>query len=75
MMNNAMSGLGIPASPVERFDNGGLLRAKMPAVLVEAVFLTNPAEARALQDGTRTREIAEALVAGIISWPGLVRAG
>ncbi len=75
MMNNAMSGLGIPTSPVERFDNGGLLRAKMPAVLVEAVFLTNPAEARALQDGTRTREIAEALVAGIVSWPGLARAG
>ncbi len=74
-MNNALIALGIPVSPVERFDNGGLLRAKMPSVLVEAVFLSNPAEAAALQTDDRTRAIAEAIAAGIVAWPGLDRTG
>jgi N-acetylmuramoyl-L-alanine amidase len=75
IMNNALMALGIPVSPVERFDNGGLLRAKMPSVLVEAVFLSNPAEATALRTEDRARAIAEAIVAGIVTWPGLDPAG
>lgn len=75
IMNNALMSLGIPVSPVERFDNGGLLRAKMPSVLVEAVFLSNPAEATALRTGDRTRAIAEAIAVGIAAWPGLDRTG
>jgi N-acetylmuramoyl-L-alanine amidase len=69
IMNNALVALGIPVSPVERFDNGGLLRARMPSVLVEAVFLSNPDEAKALENGDRTREIAAAIASGIVAWP------
>ena len=75
IMKAALTALGIPVSPVERFDNGGLLRAKMPSVLVEAAFLSNPAEAAALQTGDRIRAIAVAIAAGIAAWPGLDRAG
>ena len=75
IMNNALMSLGIPVSPVERFDNGGLLRAKMPSVLVEAAFLSHPAEATALQTESRTRAIAGAIVAGIVAWPGLTPPG
>jgi N-acetylmuramoyl-L-alanine amidase len=68
VMNDALGGLGIPLSAVDRFDNGGLLRAKMPSVLVEAVFLSNIDEARVLEDGTRQDAIARAIAFGITSW-------
>ncbi len=41
VMNAALGALGIPLSDIDRFDNGGLLRAKMPSILVESVFLSN----------------------------------
>ncbi len=68
MMNNALGALEIPVSAVDRFDNGGLLRAKMPSVLVEAVFLSHPAEAQALAHGSRQEAIAQAIAAGITAW-------
>ncbi|HEV2074458.1 MAG TPA: N-acetylmuramoyl-L-alanine amidase [Thermomicrobiales bacterium] len=69
-MSNALTSLHIPLAGVDRFDNGGLLRAKMPSVLVEAVFLTNPDEAKKLANGTGTRqdEIAQAIANGIAAW-------
>lgn len=73
IMNDALGALGIPVSAVDRFDNGGLLRAKMPSVLVEAVFLSHPGEAKALADGTRQEAIAQAIASGIAAW--LVIAG
>jgi N-acetylmuramoyl-L-alanine amidase len=68
LMRQALVPLNIPAHEIDRFDNGGLLRAKMPSVLVEAVFLSNPEEARQLASGTRQEEIAQAITNGIISW-------
>jgi len=68
VMSDALIALGIPMQAVDRFDNGGLLRAKMPAVLVEAVFLSNDAEAERLADGTRQEEIAQAVAAGVAAW-------
>ena len=68
VMNDALGSLGIPVTPVDRFDNGGLLRAKMPSILVEAVFLSNTHEAKALVDGTRQEAIAQAIATGIESW-------
>lgn len=68
VMSEALGTLGIPVAPVDRFDNGGLLRARMPAVLVEAAFLTNQDEADALMDGTRQPEIARAIADGILAW-------
>jgi N-acetylmuramoyl-L-alanine amidase len=68
VMSEAMKPLGIPVHTVDRFDNGGLLRAKMPSVLVEAVFLSNPDEAAKLADGTRQDEIAAVIASGIHAW-------
>jgi N-acetylmuramoyl-L-alanine amidase len=68
VMNEALGDLGIPMAAVDRFDNGGLLRARMPAVLVEAVFLTNQEEADDLVDGARGSEIARAIADGILAW-------
>lgn len=71
VMNRALESLGIPVNGVDRFDNGGLLRAKMPSILVEAVFLSNTGEAQALAEGTRQPEIARAIAEGIASWLAL----
>ena len=68
VMNNALGVLGIPVQGVDRFDNGGLLRAKMPSILVEAVFLSNTEEAKALVNGSRQEAIAQAIATGIVSW-------
>jgi N-acetylmuramoyl-L-alanine amidase len=70
LMNEALGALGIPVNAVERFDNGGLLRAKMPSVLVEAVFLSNPDEAKDLANGTRQEGIARAIATGVATWLG-----
>ncbi len=71
VMNRALGSRGIPVNAVDRFDNGGLLRAKMPSILVEAVFLSNVDEAQALAEGTRQKEIARAIGDGIASWLAL----
>jgi len=68
VMNDALSALGIPVSDVARFDNGGLLRAKMPSVLVEAVFVANTNEAKDLANGTRQEGIARAIATGVVNW-------
>ena len=68
VMNDALGGLGIPVNAVERFDNGGLLRAKMPSVLVEGVFLSNTEEAKDLANGWRQEGVARAIAAGVATW-------
>ncbi len=68
VMNEALGATGIPVRAVERFDNGGLLRAKMPSVLVETVFLSNGKEAMDLANGTRQEGIARAIAGGIDRW-------
>jgi N-acetylmuramoyl-L-alanine amidase len=72
VMNEALGALAIPRSAVDRFDNGGLLRAKMPSVLVEAVFVSNTAEAMDLANGTRQEGIARAIATGVDAWLRLV---
>ena len=69
-MNQALKSLGLPLADVDRFDNGGLLRAKMPSVLVESAFLTNPDEAKRLSNGkgARQEEMAQAIASGIATW-------
>ncbi len=71
VMNQALGALGIPVNAVERFDNGGLLRARMPSVLVEAVFLSNTNEAKDLANGARQEGIAQAIARGVAAWPAL----
>ncbi len=67
-MLGALGALGIPSAGTDRFDNGGLLRARMPSVLVEAVFLSNMDEAKDLANGTRQEGIAQAVAAGVNAW-------
>jgi N-acetylmuramoyl-L-alanine amidase len=40
----------------------------MPGVLVEAVFMSNPQEARQLASGTRQEQIAQTIANGVIDW-------
>jgi N-acetylmuramoyl-L-alanine amidase len=63
-------GTDLGDSGLDRLENGGLLTAKMPAVLVEPVFLSNPAEAARLAnpDGRRREQIARAIADGIMDW-------
>ncbi len=52
---------------IKAFDSGALLRARMPAVLVEPVFLSNREEAARLAagDGARLAQVAAAIAAGV----------
>jgi len=68
IMNASLATLGIRVNDVDRFDNGGLLRARMPSVLVEGVFLTSPVEALLLKAQIRQTAIAQAIAAGIAAW-------
>jgi len=52
----------------EQLENGGLLAARMPAALVEPVFLSNPDEAARLAGGDRVDRIAAALAGGVAGW-------
>ncbi len=74
VMNEALGNLGIPLQAVDRFDNGGLLRARMPSILVEAVFLSNTDEAQKLVAGTRQEEIAQAIATGVATWMAMTDA-
>jgi N-acetylmuramoyl-L-alanine amidase len=72
-MRGALSSLGIPVVDSWQFDNGALLRARMPSVLVEPVFMSHQAEAMDLANGVRQEWIAQAVTQGIIDW--LIQAG
>ncbi|HEX8217730.1 MAG TPA: N-acetylmuramoyl-L-alanine amidase [Chloroflexia bacterium] len=57
-------------SSTTQFASGLLLKATAPACLAETVFLSNPAEAALLGDGsgTRQQEIAQNLFNGLAAW-------
>ena len=56
---------------VHRADLTGLNWADVPAVLVEAGFLSNPAERRLLQTGAYQRRVARGLTAGVAAFIAL----
>jgi N-acetylmuramoyl-L-alanine amidase len=60
----------VPKSAIAQFASGLLLKTNAPASLAETVFLSNPAEAQALADGTGTRQqaIAQQLYNGLVAW-------
>ena len=45
-----------------------LIGAEMPAVLTEISFITNPAEAKLLQQNAYLQKIAQEIVAGLIAY-------
>ncbi len=57
-------------SGIAQFASGLLLKTSAPASLAETVFLSNPAEAGGLADGTggRQQAIAQQLFNGLVAW-------
>jgi len=68
VMLASLAMLEIPVADSWQFDNGALLRARMPSVLVEGVFMTNDAEAIDLANGVRQEWIAQAVTQGVLDW-------
>src|SRR5215210_5410335 len=70
LVSRLQPGTDLGDSGLEVLENGGLLTARMPAVLVEPVFLSNPEEAARLADpaGERREAIAAAVTDGVDTW-------
>src|SRR5215212_6324999 len=70
LVSRLQPGTDLGDSGLEVLENGGLLTARMPAVLVEPVFLSNPEEAERLADpgGERREAIAAAVTDGVDTW-------
>ena len=70
LVNRLQPGTDLGDSGLEQLENGGLLTARMPAILVEPVFLSNPDEAARIADpnGERLDAIAEAIGNGVEAW-------
>lgn len=70
LVSHLRPGTGLGDSGLDQLENGGLLTARMPAVMVEPVFLSNPDEAARLADpsGARRQAIAAAVADGVDVW-------
>jgi N-acetylmuramoyl-L-alanine amidase len=70
LVGHLRPGTELGDSGLEQLENGGLLTARMPAILVEPVFLSNPVEAARLMDegGGRRDAIAQAIADGVDVW-------
>ena len=70
LVNRLQPGTDLGDSGLEQLENGGLLTARMPAILVEPVFVSNPDEAERIADpsGERRDAIAEAIANGVEAW-------
>ena len=70
LVTRLQPGTDLGDSGLEVLENGGLMTARMPAVLVEPVFLSNPEEAARLADpaGERREAIAAAITDGVDAW-------
>ncbi|MHB8523602.1 MAG: N-acetylmuramoyl-L-alanine amidase family protein [Limisphaerales bacterium] len=60
--------LGLEDRGVRRARFGMLRPAEMPAVLIEGGFMTNPGEAKKIYDPVYRRELAQAIVDGILAY-------
>ena len=49
-----------------------LREAEMPAVLIEGGFMTNPTDAKRIYDATQRRQMAQAIVDGVLAYKKLV---
>jgi N-acetylmuramoyl-L-alanine amidase len=71
LVNRLQPGTDLGDAGLEQLENGALLTARMPAILVEPVFLSNPDEAARIADPTssdRLDAIAEAISNGVAAW-------
>jgi N-acetylmuramoyl-L-alanine amidase len=68
LQKSLVTRLGAEDRGVRRARFAVLRTAEMPAVLVEAGFMTNPAEFKKINDPTHRRQLAQAMVEGIRSY-------
>lgn len=69
LANSASFYLNLPVTPVEHYEGGVLMNSKMPATILESLYLSNPTELRALQiNDDRVNLEAKAVVAGLDSY-------
>jgi N-acetylmuramoyl-L-alanine amidase len=64
--------LGMEDRGVRRARFAVLRPAVMPAVLIEGGFMSHPTEARKIYDAAHRRQMAQAIVDGIIAYRNLV---
>lgn len=72
MQNSLLRGLGTEDRGVRRARFAVLRDATMPAVLIEAGFLSHPAEGKKIQDAAYRRLIAKAIVDGVRAYQRVV---
>lgn len=68
MANAAGKELGLSVTPPSYFVGGVLMHSTMPATLIESLFITNTAEAKALSNGDRLNQQAQGIVNGIVNY-------
>lgn len=68
MQKALVDGAGMEDRGVKRARFAVLRDASMPAVLIEAGFMTNPADARKIYDPVQRRRLARAIVDGILNY-------
>ena len=64
--------LGVNDRNVRRARFAVLRDAQMPAILIEGGYMTNPAESRRIYDAAWRRQMAAAIVKGILNYQKLV---
>ena len=64
--------LGVNDRSVRRARFAVLRDAQMPAVLIEGGYMTNPAESKRIYDATWRRQMAAAIVKGILNYQKLI---
>lgn len=68
MQRALIEGLGVEDRGVRRARYAVLKDAVMPAILIEAGFMSHPTEGRKILDPNYRRQIAKAIVAGILTY-------
>jgi N-acetylmuramoyl-L-alanine amidase len=72
MQKSLVKNLDIEDRGVKRAQFVVLLDGKMPSILIEGGFLTNPKEARRIYDSAYRKKMAQAIVDGILSYQKIV---
>ncbi|MEO6035516.1 MAG: N-acetylmuramoyl-L-alanine amidase [Verrucomicrobiota bacterium] len=72
MQKSLVKHLGVDDRSVKRSQFMVLLTAKMPAILIEGGFMTNPNEARRIYDPEYRKRMASAIVNGVLSYQKIV---
>ena len=72
MQKSLVKNLGVDDRSVKRSQFVVLLTAKMPAILIEGGFMTNPADARRIYDSEYRKRMASAIVNGILAYQKIV---